>query len=77
MLPFENIVAEYVKKTGNHVLFRVTPIFESENLLASGVQMEAFSVEDNGEGVCFNVYIYNVQPGVEINYSTGESKLVQ
>lgn len=77
MLPFENMVAEYVKKTENHVLFRVTPIFEGENLLASGVQMEAYSVEDNGEGVCFNVYIYNVQPGVEINYSTGESKQVK
>jgi len=77
MLPFENMVAEYVKETENHVLFRVTPIFEGENLLASGVQMEAYSVEDNGEGICFNVYVYNVQPGVEIDYSTGESKLAE
>jgi len=62
MLPFENIVAEYIKETENHVLYRVTPIFEGENLIASGVQMEAYSVEDNGEEVCFNVYVYNVQP---------------
>ena len=63
MLPFENLVADYVKETENHVLYRVTPIFEGNNLVASGVQMEAMSVEDNGEGVCFNVYCYNVQPG--------------
>lgn len=75
MLPFENEVAEYVKETGNHVLYRVTPIFEGENLVASGVIMEAKSVEDGGEGVCFNVYVYNVQPGVEINYLTGDNKL--
>lgn len=73
MLPFENQVAEYVKRTNNHVLYRITPIFEGENLLASGIQMEAKSVEDNGEGICFNVYVYNVQPGVIIDYSTGES----
>ena len=73
MLPFENQVAEYVKETNNHVLLRVTPIFEGDNLLASGVLMEAKSVEDNGKGVCFNVYCYNVQPGVTINYATGES----
>lgn len=77
MLRFENIVAEYVRKTGNHVLYRVTPIFKGENLLATGVQMEAYSVEDNGAGVCFNVYIYNVQPGIEIDYSTGSSKLAE
>jgi len=77
MLQFENIVADYVEQTGNHVLYRVTPIFEGENLLASGVQMEAYSVEDNGESICFNVYIYNVQPGVEIDYSTGASKLAK
>ena len=77
MLQFENIVAEYVEQTGNHVLYRVTPIFEGENLLASGVQMEAYSVEDNGEGICFNVYVYNVQPGVIIDYSTGKSKLAE
>ena len=73
MLPFENMVAEYVEETGNHVLYRVTPIFEGSNLVASGVQMEAFSVEDEGEGVCFNVYIYNVQPGVVIDYATGNN----
>lgn len=73
MLPFENMVDGYVEETENHVLYRVTPIFEGDNLLASGVQMEAFSVEDEGEGVCFNVYVYNVQPGVVINYATGES----
>lgn len=75
MLPFENLVADYVKETGNHVLYRVTPIFEGDNLVASGVQMEAMSVEDNGEGVCFNVYCYNVQPGVVIDYATGDSWL--
>ena len=75
MLPFENMVAEYVKKTKNHVLYRVTPIFKGENLVANGVQIEAKSVEDNGEGICFNVYIYNAQPGITIDYSNGESKL--
>ncbi len=75
MLPFENMVADYVTETGNHVLYRVTPVFEGENLLASGVQMEAWSVEDSGEGICFNVYVYNVQPGVEIDYATGDSAL--
>lgn len=75
MLPFENEVADYVKDTGNHVLYRVTPVFEDENLVASGVVMEAKSVEDGGKGVCFNVYVYNVQPGVEIDYLTGESRL--
>lgn len=73
MLPFENMVADYIKETGNHVLYRAIPIFEGENLVASGVVMEAFSVEDEGEGVCFHVYVYNVQPGVEIDYATGES----
>lgn len=73
MLPFENMVADYIKETGNHVLYRVTPIFKDNNLVASGVQMEAFSVEDNGEGICFNVFCHNVQPGVNINYATGES----
>ena len=75
MLPFENMVADYVKETGNHVVYRVTPIYEGDNLVASGVQMEAKSVEDEGDGTCFNVYIYNVQPGVEIDYATGKSKL--
>ena len=74
MLPFENKVAEYIKETNNHVLYRVTPIFEGNNLVASGVQMEAQSVEDNGKGICFNVYCYNVQPGIIIDYATGESK---
>ncbi len=71
MLPFEDEVAEYVKETDNHVLMRVTPIYEGTSLVASGVQMEARSVEDDGDGVQFNVYCYNVQPGVEIDYSTG------
>ena len=73
MLPFENMVADYVKETNNHVLYRVTPMFEGKNLLASGVLIEAKSVEDNGKGIQFNVYCYNVQPGIEINYKTGES----
>lgn len=75
MLPFENLVADYVEETDNHVLYRVTPIFKGENLLASGVQMEAYSVEDKGKGVSFNVYCYNVQPDITINYSNGESRL--
>ncbi len=76
MLPFEDEVATYIKTNKrNHVLYRVTPIFKNNNLVASGVQMEGYSVEDEGQGVCFNVYVYNVQPGVTINYSTGESKL--
>ena len=75
MLPFENMVADYVKETENHVLYRVMPVFTGDNLVADGVVMEAKSVEDNGEGVSYNVYVYNVQPGVEINYATGESWL--
>ncbi len=75
MLPFENMIADYVKETNNHVLYRVTPIFDGENLVARGVQMEAKSVEDDGEGVCFNVYAYNSQPGIVIDYATGESRL--
>lgn len=75
MLPFENMIADYVKETENHVYFRVTVIFEDDNLLASGVLMEAKSVEDNGEGVCFNIFCYNVQPGITIDYTTGESYL--
>ncbi len=74
MLPFENMVADYIKETNNHVAYRITPIYDGDNLLASGVQMEAYSVEDNGEGICFNVYCYNVQPGVIIDYATGESR---
>ena len=73
MLPFEEQVANYVKNTGNHVLYRVTPIFEEENLVASGVVIEAFSIEDIGKGVCFNVYCYNIQPGISIDYLTGDS----
>ncbi len=73
MLPFENEVADYIKDTGNHVMYRVTPIFEGDNQLCSGVLMEAISVEDNGAGICFNVYCYNVQPGVIIDYATGEN----
>ncbi len=75
MLKFENEVAEYVKETSNHVLYRVTPIYDGNNLLASGVQIEALSVEDNGSGIKFNVYVYNVQDGIIIDYSTGDSKL--
>ena len=73
MLPFENMVADYIKETGNHVLYRVTPIFDGNNLVASGVQMEAESVEDKGEGILFNVFCYNVQPGISIDYATGNS----
>ena len=75
MTIFETEVREYVRKTKNHVLYRVTPYYEGKNLVASGVQMEAYSVEDNGAGIKFNVYIYNVQKGIDINYLTGESKL--
>jgi len=73
MLPFENMVADYIKETGNHVLYRVTPIFDGEDLVARGVQMEALSVEDQGDGISFNVYVYNTQPGVTIDYATGMS----
>lgn len=75
MLPFENMVADYVKETNNHVMYRVTPVFEGNNLVATGVLMEAKSVEDNGDGILFCVFCYNVQPGVTINYATGESAL--
>lgn len=75
MLPFENMVADYVKETGHHVLYRVTPAFEDENLVATGVLIEALSVEDNGEDICFNVFCYNAQPGVAIDYTTGDSQL--
>ncbi len=74
MLEYENKVAKYIKETNNHVLYRVTPIYENNNLVASGIQMEAMSVEDNGTGIKFNIYIYNVQDGVDINYETGESE---
>ena len=75
MLPFENMVADYVKETGNHVLYRVTPVFAGNDLVANGVLMEAYSVEDKGEGICYCVYAYNVQPGIGIDYATGESHL--
>lgn len=77
MLPFENMVADYVKETDNHVLYRVTPVFDDDNLVARGVQIEAMSIEDRGEGICFNVYVYNNQPGVTIDYKTGVSTLAQ
>ena len=76
MLEFENQVADYIKETSNHVLYRVTPIFEENNLVASGVQIEASSVEDKCEDICLNVYVYNVQDGIEINYSNGDSHLI-
>ena len=75
MLPFENMIADYVKETRNHVLYRVTPVYDGTNLVARGVQLEALSMEDNGDGICFNVYVYNNQPGVVIDYATGESRL--
>lgn len=74
MLPFENRVAEYVRKTGNHVLYRATPVFSGDELVARGVELEAYSVEDGG-GLSFNVYCYNVQPGVDIDYKTGKNSL--
>ncbi len=73
MLIFENMVADYIKETGNHVAYRITPVFEGNNLVCSGVQMEAYSIEDEGEGICFNVYCYNIQPGITIDYATGKS----
>lgn len=77
MLPFENMVDRYVGKTNNHVLYRVTPMFNGDNLVADGVLMEALSVEDNGDGIKFNVFVYNVQPGIVIDYSTGDSSRAQ
>lgn len=74
MLPFENKVVNYIKQNKeNHVLYRVTPIYKEDNLVASGVQMEAYSVEDNGKGICFNIFVYNIQPGINIDYATGKS----
>lgn len=75
MLPFEDEVADYVKDTDHHVLYRVTPVFKGDNLVAEGVEMEAYSVEDKGKGICFHVFVYNVQPGVTIDYANGESRL--
>lgn len=76
MLPFENMVADYIKETNNHVMYRVTPIYEKDNLVCKGVQMEGYSVEDNGDGICFNVFCYNAQPSIKIDYATGESFLI-
>ena len=73
MLQFEDMVTNYIKETGNHVLYRVTPIFFEDDLVARGVLMEAKSVEDGGKGICFNIYAYNVQPGIFIHYSNGAS----
>ena len=74
MLPFENMTADYIKETGNHVLYRVTPMFDGNDLVAKGVLIEAKSVEDNGEGILFCVFAYNVQPGVTIDYATGDNE---
>lgn len=76
MLPFENMVADFVKETNYHVLYRVTPIYDGKNLVANGVQMEAYSVEDDGDGICFNVFVYNAQPQISIDYATGESSYI-
>jgi DNA-entry nuclease len=77
MLTFEIRTANYIEKTGNHVIYRVTPVYESNNLLASGVQIEARSVEDLGRGLSMNVFVYNVQPGVVIDYATGDSRAAE
>lgn len=77
MLPFENEVHDYVEETGNHVLYRVTPVYEGSNLVATGVTMEAYSVEDDGAGICFHVFVSNIQPQIEIDYATGESRLIE
>lgn len=77
MLPFENMVADYVKKTGNHVMYSVTPVYTGNSLVADGVIMEAESVEDSGSGINFDVYCYNVQPGIEIDYTTGDTKIMK
>ena len=77
MLPWEIKVMEYLEKYDNHVLYRVTPYFKGDELLARGVEMEAYSVEDAGKGVCFHVFVYNVQPGIEIDYATGENRLAE
>ena len=75
MLPFENMVADYVKETGNHVMYRITPDYSGDELVARGVRMEAYSVEDEGDGITFHVYVYNIQPGVKIDYTDGSSKI--
>ena len=75
MLDWESMVANYIKETNNNVLYRVTPKYENDNLLASGVQIEAYSVQDNGKGIKFNIFVKNIQDGIEIDYKTGDSKL--
>jgi hypothetical protein len=75
MMPFESLVYDYINSTENHVLYRVTPVFEGDNKLVSGIEMEAYSVEDSGKGVCFNVFCYNVQPGIDLNYANGENSM--
>jgi DNA-entry nuclease len=77
MLPFEDQIEQYVESTGNHVMYRVTPCFAGEELVARGVHMQAVSVEDNGEGLSFNVFCYNVQPGIEIDYLTGDNRIAE
>ena len=77
MLDHENMVAEYVKANNGYVAYQVTPIFDGNNLMATGVQMEGYSIDDNGATICFNIFCYNVQPGVDIDYKTGASKLIQ
>lgn len=77
MLPFENLVADYVRKTNHHVLYRVTPVYGGNDLVAAGVRMEAYSVEDEGDGICFHVFVYNSQPGIGIDYATGESWILE
>lgn len=77
MLPFENMIADYIKETDNRVMYRVSPVFVGDELVARGVLMEGYSVEDEGDGICFNVYAYNCQPGVEIDYKTGKNKLIE
>ena len=76
MIEYEEKVGNYIRRTKNHVLYRVTPIFDNDNLIAKGIQMEALSIEDEGKGIKFNIFVYNVYPGIEIDYKTGYSKLV-
>ena len=77
MLSYEKQVLRYLDNSDNHVLYRVSPYFKGAEKLARGVELEAYSVEDNGEGICFHVFLYNVQPGIEIDYATGESRINQ
>ena len=77
MTTYELKVGNYIRKTKNHVLYRATPVFEGDNLVAKGVELEALSIEDNGKGIKFHVFIYNVQPGIQIDYKTGNSSLIE